>query len=498
MRYKGVVREFALLFIAHRHRKGSDMPIDYSNLKPDDFLPKFGTTCPNMEDLQTGDLLFPRLPTSKKTGTKNSVSSLLQKKIQGNTELFERGRTLKQIFGDSKTKELLAKADNPKLANLRSLDITVAIADILIEKAKKTLPPIGGEKIKFGNNLNKKIKLLNNHNSLYASHDGMRILSELLDPNKLQTEGLGGSSLEDILTDVRVLELIMQILIASGFGGLIKNWFNATMPITLIDFMMDPLIQLLFDLLVADDVKGSVFIGHVGMVIREKDGKHTNTIEGSNVYVINANITSYSHYRVAMHPYYVKDDNINISVYFDKHYNKKILNKFDDETDFDWPAENAAGWANRRIALLENIWHARPSSDFQKALGEEWQNGLIKAAKEMHGRPYGFFDHSDLGEDDRMYCSEYIYNIFRRGISQAAANTLKEKMTWGMVKQSMVNDGNTTMADFIQNILDKDEIYHKVKTDEFFVFQPAILWNSPGLTHPFRPGDDEYAPLLRA
>ena len=498
MRYKGDVREFALLFIANRHTKGYDMPIDYSNLKPEDFLPKFITdpNCPDPKDLQTGDLLFPRLPTSKKSGTKNSVSSLLQKKIQGNAELFGRGRTLKQIFDDNKTAELLAKAGNPKLANLRSLDITVAIADILIEKAKKTPPPIGGEKIEFGNNSNKKIELLNNHNSLYASHNGMRILNELLDPNKLQTEGLGGSSLEDILTDVRVLELIMQILIASGFGGLIKNWFNATTPITLIDFMMDPLIQLLFDLLVADDVKGSVFIGHVGMVIREKDGKHTNTIEGSSVYVINANITSYSHYRVAMHPYYVKDDNTNISTYFKKHYNKKIPNGFDDETDFDWPAENAAGWANRRIALLENIWHARPSSDFQKALGEEWQNGLIKAAKEMHGRPYGFFDHPDLGEDDRMYCSEYIYNIFRRGISDDASKILKKKMTWGMVKQSMINDKNDTMAGFIQDILNDHETYQKKETDEFFVLQPAILWNSPGLTHLFRPGGAEYAPLL--
>ena len=445
-----------------------------------------------MEDLQTGDLLFPRLGKSK-TAVQNSVSSLLEQKTnQNGIEWFGANKTVDQILGKHKG-ELLKKADSPKSANLRSLDITVVIADVLIENASKNPnPPGSGGYNEFGHWLNKNIELLNNHNSLYASNNGMRLLSELIDPNKLQTEGLGGSLLENVLTDIRVLKLIMEILIASGFNELVKNWFNATPAITLTAFMSDPLIKLLFDLLLSENVKNNVFIGHVGMVIREQDGKNVN--EDGNVYVINANITSYSHYRVAMHPYYVKADDSNISTYLNKYYNRAFKNKFDKTTDFDWPAENAAGWANRRIALLENIWHARPSSDFQKKMGKDWQDGLIKAAKEMHGRPYGFFDHPDLGEDDRMYCSEYIYNIFRRGVSEEASKILKKKMTWGIVKQSMLNDNNTTMAAFIESILKDYPKYGKKPEHEFFVFQPAILWNSPGLEFKLTPDGEGYAP----
>ena len=176
------------------------------------------------------------------------------------------------------------------------------------------------------------------------------------------------------LKDPRVIKLLIEILTASDFGELVKNWFNVELPKTPSQFRDDPLIGLLMDLLSADDVRNEVFVGHVGLVIRER----------GNVYIIERNITSYSHYRVSIHPYYVRVDVDRCGLYLNKKYAEYLTHNdsMKDDTDYALPEAQASGWVNRRAAKLEHIWHARP-----KSLTKVMQDNLVLAAKALHGRP---------------------------------------------------------------------------------------------------------------
>jgi hypothetical protein len=257
--------------------------------------------------------------------------------------------------------------------------------------------------------------------------------------------------------------------------------------------MRHPIIQLLFDLLLSDNVGANVFIGHVGIVIREND----------NVYVIEDNITSYSHYRVAIHPYYVQKEHHvdgdlsegDVCKYLNKYYNE-VTQKYElDNVDFERPAAQATGWVNRRAAMLASVWHARPKAS---GFPDGWQAKMVLAAKALHGRPFGFFDQPVLGNDDRMYCAEYVYNVFRNGVSQTAADNMIDKLKWKYIKKYLEIVKNIKMLDFVNKILDDKR--HPIDPERnFFVLPPAILWNSSGLIYPSQhPGglNNSYAPIL--
>ena len=425
------------------------MKIDFSQFKPDDFLPILGTTCPALDQLQTGDLLFPRLSDAAGGGVSGSSTT---KNLKTNVlEWWREHEPIRSVLGKETVAELIDKTNNPTLSQHRSLNLKTLKEELQRENDKKDAT------------------LAN------PSPAGFRLQKP--DSVAPQTESTS-IDVDSMLKDRRVIKLIIEILIASNFGELVKDWFNIDAPKTVSEFRKDPLIGLLFDLLSADDVRNEVFVGHVGIVICERD----------NIYIIEDNITSYSHYRVAIHPYYVKKDDVHVANYLAKNYNYTTLS-YAPTTDFELPSNQATGWVNRRAAMLEHVWHARP-----KDLAG---NDLISAAKALHGRPFGFFDHPKFGNNDRMYCAEYVYNAFKNGISPTMAKNLTDKMTWGDMEAYLKIVKNIKMLGFVQDILKDAKNKYKIKPkDAFFVLPPAMLWNSSGLHFPFaHPGGNPYAPI---
>jgi hypothetical protein len=452
---QGFVGELLSYVLLIAISKGYDMTVDYSKFAPTEYLPKPGVTCPDPDTLETGDLLFPRMRDLPGVGVslhRNRYSDWLKKTSM--LELGNKNKPIKDILGRDKVEELLKKAvkeeGQPVFAEQRSLDITAVMTE--------------------GN------KKINNNNSLYASQYGVQILNQIFDEYELLEEswsiGNGG-----IFEDPKYVELIIEILIAAEFGKVVENWFNRPMPVTLTQFRDDPLIQLLLDLLTSDDVRANVFVGHVGIVIRENE----------NVYVIEDNITSYSHYRVAIHPYYVESEVAKVNQYLVSNY---LSPGYKSTTDYERPASQTSGWVNRRTAMLEHVWHARPPG-----LTDSYKNSLVAAAKALHGRPFGFFDHPEFGNNDRMYCAEFVYKAFKDGVSKLWADKIIDKMTWKYVRNYLEADGNNKMQKFVERIL-ADTQYLIDENRPFFVLPPAILWNSTNLQPMFTPGGKPYAPRI--
>lgn len=472
--------------------KGSDMTVDYSKFAPTEFLPKLGINCPHPDDLKTGDLLFPRtreVEDQAEMESSQNLGSDWLSRMALHLENSNDKTLLVDVISDHDQQELIGMLENPQSLVRQSLDMTEVIAELLDEKIKK-IPVTANNNLEL--NIGKLRNIFESNNSLYSSHGGLQKLKKILATSLQQTEGLG-DSIDDILKDQRLIKIIIRILLTANFGVVVKEWFNRDLSPKLYEFMRHPIVQLLFDLLLSDDVRSNVFVGHVGIVIREND----------NVYVIEDNITSYSHYRVAIHPYYVQkehhvDDDLSqgeVCKYLNKYYNV-VNRKYDlDNVDLERPAAQATGWVNRRAAMLASVWHARPTSS---GFPVGWEAKLTLTAKALHGRPFGFFDQPILGNDDRMYCAEYVYNVFRNGVSQTAADNMTDKLKWKYIKAYLQIVNNTKMLDFVNNILG-DTNFPISPERNFFVLPPAILWNSSGLTYPSQhPGgpNNSYAPIL--
>ena len=216
------------------------------------------------------------------------------------------------------------------------------------------------------------------------------------------------AAMDDLITNTKLLKLIQSALIAAGFKSIADEWFGHKINSNgFIKFYKDPLIKLFYDIFAEGDIRNNLFVGHVGMVICEKDGEISKDAIDSNVYVIESNITSYSHYRVAIHPYYIKDEVDVVKNYFEKYFNKAEPLQ---DCDYDLPAAQAVGWVNRRIAKRECVWHARPKSE---GFPDNWQMDLALKAKSLHGRSYAFFDDPEFGDDNRLYCAEFIYKVYK-------------------------------------------------------------------------------------
>lgn len=441
------------------------MKIDFSKFPPADFVPILGKTCPALGQLETGDLLFPRL--SDAVEKKMNEPLVWQRQgflfgIPKKTvlEWFRKDEPIRSVLKKEVVEDLLEKAKNPDTTSEhRALNLMALKDELQREKYKKvnnTLPHLNSSAIEF--------KL------------------QRPDFDTFQQESIP-VDLDEMLSDPRVIELLIKILNASGFGDLVQAWFNVEAPKTVSEFRDDPLVGLLLDLLSSDDVRNEVFIGHVGIVIKENN----------NLYVIEGNITSYSHYRVAIHPYYVGHDSTEVSKYLVSNY-KETSSSYLPTTDFELYPNQVTGWVNRRAAMLQHVWHARPGG-----LDDQKKQDLISAAKALHGRPFGFFDHPKFGNNDRMYCAEYVYNAFKDGISEAMATELTQKMTWGYIRKYLELVGNAKMLTFVDDILKDIEQYKIHPESKFFVLPPAILWNSNSLSFPTNhPGVDQkpYAPDL--
>lgn len=442
------------------------MKIDFSKFKPEDFLPILGTTCPKSEDLETGDLLFPRLSDAVEKKMNESVVWQKQRFLfriprKSTLEWFRKYEPIRSVLKKEVVEDLLEKAKNPYITSEhRALNLMALKDELQREKLKKV-----------------------NNTLSHLNTSAIEFKLQRPDFDTFQQESIP-VDINEMLSDPRVIELLIKILNASSFGDLVQDWFNVDAPKTVSEFRDDPLVGLLLDLLSSDDVQNEVFVGHVGIVIKEKNG---------NIFVIEGNITSYSHYRVAIHPYYVERDSKEVYKYLVKNY-KENQSSYLPTTDFELYPNQVTGWVNRRNAMLQHVWHARP-----KNLDDQDRENLISVAKALHGRPFGFFDHPKFGDNDRMYCAEYVYNAFKNGISETTATSLTEKMTWGYIRKYLELVGNAKMLNFVDDILKDVEQYKIHPESKFFVLPPAILWNSSILSFPTNhPGVDNkpYAPDL--
>jgi hypothetical protein len=303
-------------------------------------------------------------------------------------------------------------------------------------------------------------------------------------------EPVDPTAMDDLISNTKLLKLIQNALIAAGFKSIADEWFGHTVNSnSFIQFYNDPLIKLFYNIFAEGDIRNNLFVGHVGMVICEKEGEIVKDAIGDNinVYVIESNITSYSHYRVAIHPYYVKEEVDTVKNYFEKYFNN--VEPLQD-CDYDLPASQAVGWVNRRIAMRECVWYARPTS---KGFPENWQIELATKAKSLHGRSYAFFDDPELGDDNRLYCAEFIYKVYKDTIG-SKANKLISKMKWGEIVKYLNADKNAVMETLILEIIQTNDKYKISQFDNFFVLPPDILWRSPMLKRFEYTAKKSYAP----
>ena len=109
------------------------MKIDFSKFKPEDFLPILGTTCPALDDLQTGDLLFPRLSDAveAKSEKRDSYWFPRMAAILKNSKNNE--TPIKDILGEQAVAEIMKKIETRQYTQHRTLDITAVMADGLAE-----------------------------------------------------------------------------------------------------------------------------------------------------------------------------------------------------------------------------------------------------------------------------------------------------------------------------------------------------------------------------
>ncbi|MEZ5646095.1 MAG: hypothetical protein R3E94_03660 [Burkholderiaceae bacterium] len=254
--------------------------------------------------------------------------------------------------------------------------------------------------------------------------------------------------------------IAMKAILDIALPGIIKDWLGMTVA----DFIRHEVGRFLVDALTSPDVRLSFFVGHVGIVLRELDGRSVDPPHG-RVRVIETNITDYAHYRVSIQPYFDADD-------------IRPHNATEDEVAKE-AAHKMRGWVNRRCALGEQVWMARPDP----STTPDWQDRLLQAGKSYLGRPYGFFDHPCFGDDDRMYCAEYVFRVFK-DVDPVLASGLQDRRNWGDMKTYLDRSGQAKQHKLVEDI-QRQQGFPDGKP--FFVLPPALLWNSTALQQKFAP-----------
>ncbi len=362
-----------------------------------------GKTFPNPDDLQTGDLLFPRKITALE-GPSAATSSLmlLATSLTGR----EREMTVRQYLG-------------PLL-------------------------------------------------SLYAETvGGGRASEQTLFDARHQTEaaplkvhaglvGAGGKGKLAFLLAILRLE----------FADILFDWFGLKVE----DFLHHPLLVVLqgaFD----NTVQDSFFIGHCAMVLRETDGAHS---DAGDVYVIEANASSFDHYSVSMHPYLL-------------------------------PGDGAGGggryrsWAGFRASRGDCCWHSRHVffDQADAAAAQAARQALLAAAKLYLGRTYSFFDTPVFGDHGRLYCSELLYRAYED--VRAAATPLQALddggvRTWDWMRANnpmrRAGDLGDTIEKVYANLVSGPSV--SIPDRPFFIITVQMLWRQPVLGHLLLPYGVEY------
>lgn len=375
--------------------------------------PVFGVDCPAPDDLQTGDLLFPR-------------------KTQTNKP--------------DKHWEAMEKSDGAVFA-LEGFSPDITVRQLLEHRYPELLT--------------------SNDTQFVQSWSAQRLPTGK--PPLLETKGSSKSQFD--LNDPRVMYLMYKI-VSHDMKELFEDWLN----MSVLQFTFSRLGRFLFKLLKADDpAGGNFFIGHMAMVIREEAGQVvTDGSTAGQVYVIEANITDFSHYRVAMHPYWAADAADSIE-------------------------GELRGWANRRLARGEKVWSARPVALISGTGATDKEvvarrAALAAHAKRWHGRPYGFFDEPEFGEPDRMYCAEYLHKVFKDAGVLGGQDLAGGNRTWGWMQRYFQQTGETQLQGYLDDLIAKKGFG---ADRPFFVLTPPMVWDSSVLGQPWSPtGCGPYSPSV--
>lgn len=262
--------------------------------------------------------------------------------------------------------------------------------------------------------------------------------------------------------------LIMAILMTE-FSELTEDWFG----LTLIEFCTKPLAQLLLKVF-EGDISDGFFIGHCALVICEDDGIDPTT---SEPYVIEANTTSFNHYGVAMHPYFV-------------------------EKDGQVGTERFRSWAAYRASRGDCVWSARPKAliNADRQTAERIRSELRQTSKLYLGRSYGFFDSAMYGDTGRLYCGEFVYSTFRdvlegRRGSPPLPNVPpvgEDVRSWQWMRANNPPKVTGDIGHMIEACFKDRDIERHIRNRKFFILTVQMLYLSAYLKPDFLANGEPY------
>ena len=385
--------------------------------------------------LQTGDLLFPKVAKSSPSPLWLSLRRRLDRPDPDD------GRTLREYLSQSIGEDAVDALEN----DAYTLDVSALLA-----RPRVRLPVASA-----------------------FSADLSRIALDLSRLSRAPHDGAAGA--QDLGQDLRTLSgeltrvaaassarnkadrtYLMLVILWKAFPELLGDWLKMTVA----EFLQHPLSDLLIGALERESGPG-FFVGHVAMVLRERDGAHA---PDGDKWVIEANTTDFSHYRVAIHPYLVPGEPLA------------------EPQPGDAVPARLRGWANRRLSSGESIWHSRHKSlldDDTNAGVLDMRRRLVDVAKSYLGRPYGFFDDPQFGDDGRFYCGEYVHKVFER--VGAGALKVDENRTWDWLYTNRALLGDAAFVTRLEHAMKKGGLLKKMQGKQFFLLTLPMLYKSSTL-----------------
>lgn len=383
---------------------------------------------PAADLLRTGDLLFPkRIRATEDTGEGPVRWVTLGLRTQ-----------LREVLGEPDRGPKLEEYLDPELIAAARRRVPYDVSALLAPPASATRLPL-----RFGAQVSRLCAELN----ALLSQAGE--LSSDKQARVQQLQGLGRELLQladrasERVEDARRASLMFFIL-TKAFPTLLDHWLGMTVQ----QFLRHPISQLLLAAIERESGEG-FFVGHVAMVLCETEGGHDLA---GKVWVIEANTTDFSHYSVAVHPYLVDDEPV---------------------APTSLEGLRVRGWANRRLAMGESLWHCRHTG-LKGADAEALRGQLVHEAKKYLGRRFGFFDEPNFGDDGRFYCAEFVHRVFTDLGGEAMKLDQHRWWTWLLDNAHLL--GSAKFAAEVVKAVHAQGLYARMEKQPFFLITLPMLY----------------------
>jgi hypothetical protein len=406
--------------------------------KPKPLAVRYRVTCPDPADLRTGDLVFPRAP------DKAAQRSLMWRMLLDEVDALEDAASVERSEGD-------ATVDKSLVGQRLRLTVREAVGPLLkyVESGQPLMP-------------------------LAASDLPLEASATLL----VRQARTARNRTEFDVNNPAHLALLLKILRAE-----FKEEFRAWLDMTVDEFIRHPISRILIEAL-SGELESGLFVGHVGMVIEEPAAPGG----AAKLMVYEGNVTDFSAYetraKLYVHP-------------------------------TDPPAEAGRhgrmhGWVGYRHAVGNMVWSARPKLLFD--LDENVRNNpgdtaslqkaqairaeLRRMAKKLTGIGYGFFDDEELGDQGRLYCSEYVRAVLlevAKDTSLGFPITLADNKTWNWMVEH-IDDRRFQKAVLCALHADNHRLWKYVDGEPFFIYTVQMAWRTLDMHMTFTPpGQRPYA-----